>query len=187
MVSAAYSVHPTPLGQALIVITDEGLAALRILDDDARNPRADNASYALADLAQQRAIVPILDADATGSIRAQLDEYFVGQRTTFDVDIDWWFARDFARAALEAVREIPFGETASYGEVAALAGSPRAHRAVGSACARTAISLIIPAHRVVRSDGGIGEYGGHPEHKRYLLDHENAVARQNSSLSSAEG
>ncbi|MDQ1131188.1 methylated-DNA--[protein]-cysteine S-methyltransferase [Microbacterium sp. SORGH_AS_0888] len=76
----------------------------------------------------------------------------------------------FTRAALQAVRTIPYGQTASYAEVAALAGSPGAHRAVGSACAKTPFSIVVPAHRVVRADGSIGEYGGHPEVKRYLLD-----------------
>ena len=77
--------------------------------------------------------------------------------------------RSWARA-LTAVTEIPYGETASYGEVAALAGKPRAARAVGTACRTTPFSLVVPVHRVVRSDGSIGEYGGHPEVKEYLLD-----------------
>jgi methylated-DNA-[protein]-cysteine S-methyltransferase len=74
------------------------------------------------------------------------------------------------------VCEIPYGEVASYAEVAIAAGSPGANRAVGTACARTPISIVVPAHRVVRSDGSIGEYGGHPERKRYLLDLEERVA-----------
>ena len=70
----------------------------------------------------------------------------------------------------DALTEIPYGETAGYGEVAITAGSPGAARAVGTACATTPFSIIVPVHRVVRSDGSLGEYGGHPEVKRYLLD-----------------
>ncbi len=89
--------------------------------------------------------------------------------------LDWRLVRGFTRAALEAVREIPYGETAGYGEVAAHAGSPRAARAVGTACATTPFSIVVPVHRVVRADGSIGEYGGHPEDKLFLLDLERAA------------
>ena len=82
------------------------------------------------------------------------------------------------RAALDAVCEIPYGAVASYADVAVAARRPGANRAVGTACARTPISIILPAHRVVRSDGSIGEYGGHPERKRFLLDLEEEVLRR---------
>ncbi len=88
----------------------------------------------------------------------------------FDIPLDWRLVRGFTRDALEAVRDIPYGETAGYGEVAILAGSPRAARAVGTACATTPFSIVVPVHRVVRSDGSLGEYGGHPEVKRFLID-----------------
>lgn len=161
MTSPTYSVHPTPIGPALIVMTDAGLAALQLLD----GPHDD----VLAELSLALRAVPVPDADAGAAVRDQLDEYFAGERHEFEVPIDWWFAEGFTLRALQAVQEIPYGETASYGEIAVHAGSPGAHRAVGSACARTAISIVVPAHRVVRSDGSIGEYGGHPEAKRYLL------------------
>jgi methylated-DNA-[protein]-cysteine S-methyltransferase len=169
MTSAAFRVHPTPIGEALIVVTDEGLVSLDILDgphDDA----LEGVSLALR-------AVPDEDAAATADVARQLDEYFDGARVSFDVPLDWRLVQGFVRAAPEAVCEIPYGETASYAEVAIAAGSPGANRAVGSACARTPMSIIVPAHRVVRSDGSLGEYGGHPERKRFLLDLESQVAR----------
>nr|WP_205827308.1 MGMT family protein [Microbacterium excoecariae] len=83
----------------------------------------------------------------------------------------------FAAEALRLVAEIPYGETASYGEIAARAGRPRAARAVGTACRFTPITLVVPAHRVIRSDGSVGEYAGREDVKRFLLDLEGATAR----------
>jgi methylated-DNA-[protein]-cysteine S-methyltransferase len=123
-----------------------------------------------------RSIPDHADDDAVAGVAAQqLDEYFAGERQQFDLPLDWRLVRGFTRAALEAVRGIPYGETAGYGEVAATAGSPRAARAVGTACATTPFSIVVPVHRVVRADGSIGEYGGHPEDKAFLLDLERAA------------
>ncbi|MGB4777093.1 methylated-DNA--[protein]-cysteine S-methyltransferase [Microbacterium sp.] len=163
--SAAYSVHPTPIGEALVVVADEGLAFLHLLEVAVGAREA-----ALADIAGRLSAVPVPDDDATAVATTQLDEYFAGIRRGFDLPLDLGTVDGFARRALEAIREIPYGETASYGEVAIMAGSPGAHRAAGSACARTPLSIVLPVHRVVRSDGSIGEYGGHPERKRFLLD-----------------
>lgn len=168
MTSPAYSVHPTPIGEALIVVTDEGLVTLDILDAP--------VDAVLSGLSARLHAVPAEDAAATAGVAGQLDEYFAGARRDFDLELDWQLASGFVRAALQAVCDIPYGETASYAEVAIMAGSPGANRAVGTACARTPMSIVVPAHRVVRSDGSIGEYGGHPERKRFLLDLEGAGA-----------
>lgn len=169
MTTAAFRIHPTPIGEALIVVSETGLVSLDVLD----GPHDD----ALASISIALHAVPEEDAAATAHVAHQLDEYFAGIRTGFDVPLDWRLVDGFVRAALQAVCDIPYGETASYGEIAIAAGSPGAHRAVGSACARTPMSIIVPAHRVVRADGSIGEYGGHPERKRFLLDLEDQVAR----------
>ena len=87
---------------------------------------------------------------------------------------DWRLADGFARAALQTIATIEWGETMSYGEVAARAGHPGAARAVGTACRNTPFSIIVPVHRVVRSDGSPGHYGAYPERKRFLLDLETA-------------
>jgi methylated-DNA-[protein]-cysteine S-methyltransferase len=168
MTRAAFSVHPTPIGEALIVVTDEGLVGLDILD----GPHDD----ALEAMSLALRAVPDEDAAATATVALQLDEYFAGVRRDFDVPLDWRLVQGFVRAALEAVCDVPYGETASYAEIAIAAGSPGANRAVGSACARTPLSVVVPVHRIVRADGSIGEYGGHPERKRFLLDLEDRVA-----------
>lgn len=168
MTRAVFTVHPTPIGDALIVLTDDGLVSLSLLDAP--------SAAALTDIALALGTPPAHDPASAASVTAELDAYFAGRSRAFGVPIDWRLtAPGFARDALQAVCEIPYGEVASYGEVAAAAGSPRAHRAVGSACARTPISIVVPAHRVVRSDGSIGEYGGHPERKRFLLDLEAGI------------
>lgn len=174
MTSTAFSVHPTPIGEALIVTTDEGLAALHIHDG-----RHDGT---LSRLGLRLGSVPRESAAATAAVRGQLDEYFAGVRRRFELTLDWRLVSGFVRTALEQVCEIPYGETASYAEIAILAGSPGANRAVGTACARTPMSIVVPAHRVVRSDGSIGEYGGHPERKRFLLDLEDRVAASVSGV-----
>jgi methylated-DNA-[protein]-cysteine S-methyltransferase len=159
--------HPTPVGDALLAFEGDALVALD-LEHDSRAYGTERMSHLLGS-------VPDHDDSAAGEVRAQLDEYFDGARRSFELALDWRFARGFTRQALEAVCEIPYGETASYGEVAAIAGNPRAARAVGTACRTTPFSIVVPVHRVVRADGSIGEYGGHPEVKEYLLGLERAA------------
>lgn len=162
MTSLRFGIHPTPVGSAVIAVTDDGLVALELTDAP--------PEFALQAVALRLGAVPQHDPAAIEHVARQLDEYFEGDRTDFDVEIDWTMVRGFTRAALEAVCAIPYGETASYGEVAVLAGAPRAARAVGTACATTPISIVVPAHRVVRADGSLGEYGGRPEVKRFLVE-----------------
>lgn len=164
-----FLIHPTPIGEVLIVTTDEGVVTLHPL----RAPLEDE----LERLSRVLRSVPEHvkgDKVARGAAK-QLDQYFAGSRRAFDLPLDWRLVRGFTRAALEAVREIPYAETAGYGEIAAAAGSPRAARAVGTACATTPFSIVVPVHRVVRADGSIGEYGGHPEDKLFLLELERAA------------
>lgn len=165
-----FRLHPSPVGEVLIVTTDEGIVTLHPL----RAPLEDELERLTRLL---RSIPERTDDDAAADDAArQLDEYFAGERQAFDLPLDWRLVRGFTRDALEAVVEIPYGETAGYGEVAAHAGSPRAARAVGTACATTPFSIVVPVHRVVRADGSIGEYGGHPEDKAFLLDLERAAS-----------
>lgn len=168
MTRFAAALHPTALGDVLLGFADHRLVMSRLLHDDLE-PSLEMFS---------RSVAAQVDVDAPADeARRQLDEYFQGEREAFDLELDWRLTRGFARAALQAVREIPYGQTAGYGEVAILAGSPRAARAVGTACAATPLSIVVPVHRVIRADGSIGEYGGHPEVKRFLLDLERTPAR----------
>ncbi|MCK6067626.1 MULTISPECIES: methylated-DNA--[protein]-cysteine S-methyltransferase [Microbacterium] len=164
MTRYASAVHSTPVGDVLLTVADDHLLSLRVLHDDGEAAREG--------LVRVLGVVPEDDPSAGAETAQQLDEYFDGTRKQFDLALDWSLTRGFSRAALQAVCEIPYGETAAYGEVAAMAGHPRAARAVGTACATSPFSIVVPVHRVVRSDGSLGQYGGHPEVKQYLLRRE---------------
>lgn len=109
------------------------------------------------------------ETDALAEAAAQVNEYLSGRRRDFDVELSYG-GTDFFRAVMDAMVRIPYGETRTYAEVAEAAGSPRAFRAVGSACAANPIPIIVPCHRVVPSSGGIGNYGGGTSMKRRLLE-----------------
>jgi methylated-DNA-[protein]-cysteine S-methyltransferase len=111
----------------------------------------------------------ILDAAST-----QLEEYFAGTRTSFDLPLDT-VGTGFQHSAWDALCTIPFGETVSYGEQARRMGDVRKARAVGAANGRNPVSIIVPCHRVVGADGSLTGFGGGLEAKAWLLDHERAV------------
>lgn len=159
-------VIPSPVGQILIVAGDEGIVVLHPFD----GPEAFEIERVSLLLAGAVRAADAGDAAVFDDAATQLGEYFEGDRTAFDLPLDWRLAHRFTRDALQAIERIPYGETASYGEVAILAGRPGAARAAGTACRLTPFSIVVPVHRVVRADGSIGEYGGHPEVKRFLLD-----------------
>lgn len=171
-----YRVHPSPIGDILIVTAEDGIVTLYPFDGPLHGE--------IERIALQLRALPVpedpeADDDASALIdaaAAQLDEYFDGERRTFDLALDWRLVRGFTREALEAVCAIPYGETASYGEVAVAAGRARAGRAVGTACRLTPFSIVVPVHRVVRADGSLGEYGGRPDIKRYLVELEQGLS-----------
>src|SRR5699024_8400442 len=99
----------------------------------------------------------------------ELEEYFAGRRRSFDLPLDLRLTRGFRRQVVEQLPTIAYGSTASYAELARRAGSARAMRAVGSACATNPLPVVLPCHRVLRADGSIGGYRGGPEAKRMLL------------------
>lgn len=163
--SYGYAITSTPVGEAVCVFSDEGIVSLRVASDPAivlesvsRELRSAPAPEDRSDLAEEAA--------------RQLDDYFSGALTLFSLPLDWRLARGFLREALETVCDIPYGTTAGYGEVAAMAGRPRAARAVGTACRTSPFSLVVPVHRVIRADGSVGGYGGDEETKRFLIEHE---------------
>jgi methylated-DNA-[protein]-cysteine S-methyltransferase len=101
----------------------------------------------------------------------QLEEYFAGTRTDFDLPLELTGTR-FQVAVWSALRDIPYGATASYGEIADVIGRPDAVRAVGAANGRNPISIIVPCHRVIGSDGSLTGYGWGVDRKSWLLEHE---------------
>ncbi|MGO2520372.1 MAG: methylated-DNA--[protein]-cysteine S-methyltransferase [Microbacterium sp.] len=162
-----YDFAPTPFGDALVVFSDEGIVRFDLSES------ADlTVPWLLEDISARLREVPVPDPGAADELAHLLVEYFAGTPIRFDehVRLDWRLIEGFHRSALQTINTIEWGETMSYGEVAVLAGSPGAARAVGTACRMTPFSIIVPVHRVVRANGSPGQYGAHPEQKRYLLD-----------------
>ncbi|MCR6483735.1 methylated-DNA--[protein]-cysteine S-methyltransferase [Amycolatopsis sp. OK19-0408] len=166
LLDVAYRVYDSPVGPLLLAATAEGLVKVAFARQD--------HEAVLAALAQ--AISPrILRAPGRlDEVARQLDEYFAGERRTFDVALDFRLARGFRLSVLEHLPEIAYGHTESYAQVATAAGSPKAVRAVGTACALNPLPVVVPCHRVVRSDGSYGQYAGGEEAKRVLLTMEAA-------------
>jgi methylated-DNA-[protein]-cysteine S-methyltransferase len=166
LLDVAYRTVDSPVGTLLLAATTVGLVrvAYDIEDHDAVLTR-------LAASVSPRVMRAPSRLDA---VARQLDEYFGKRRTTFEVPIDLRLADGFRRSVIEHLREIGYGRRESYATVAAAVGSPRAVRAVGTACAHNPLPVVIPCHRVVRSDGSTGQYVGGAAAKSTLLDLEAA-------------
>lgn len=161
LLDIAYRTLDSPVGSLLLAATPAGL--VRVVYQSAGHDAA------LADLAE-RVSPRILRAPARlDGVARELDEYFAGERRAFDVPLDLRLASGFRRAVLSHLAEIGYGRTESYAQVAAAAGSPRAVRAVGTACATNPVPVVLPCHRVVRSDGSAGGYVGGASAKETLL------------------
>jgi methylated-DNA-[protein]-cysteine S-methyltransferase len=166
LLDVAYRTIDTPVGTLLLAATTAGL--VRVAYD------VEGHDAVLAGLAAK--ISPrLLRAPARLDTTArQIDEYFAKRRTAFEVPVDLRLAEGFRRSVIEHLRAIGYGHRESYAAVAAAIGHPRAVRAVGTACAHNPLPVVIPCHRVVRSDGSTGQYVGGPLAKSTLLDLEAA-------------
>jgi methylated-DNA-[protein]-cysteine S-methyltransferase len=166
LLDVAYRTIDTPVGTLLLAATTAGL--VRVAYD------VEGHDAVLAGLADR--ISPrVLRAPARlDSAARQIDEYFAKRRTAFEVPVDLRLAEGFRRNVIEHLRDIGYGRRESYAMVAAAIGHPRAVRAVGTACAHNPLPVVIPCHRVVRSDGSTGQYVGGPLAKSTLLDLEAA-------------
>ena len=167
LLDVAYATADSPFGPLLLATTPRGLVKVSfpIFDTD----------ETLADLAAR--ISPrMIEAPAQlDEVRRQLDLYFEGKRTEFDLPLDWQLSKDFRQRVLRAIDRIPYGQTRSYREVATSAGNERAVRAAGSACGSNPIPIVVPCHRVLRSGGALGGYGGGLPMKRALLQLEGVL------------
>ncbi|WP_020502211.1 methylated-DNA--[protein]-cysteine S-methyltransferase [Sciscionella marina] len=162
----AYRTHDTPVGRLLLAATEAGV--LRVAYEREEHERV------LANLADTVSPRILRAPGRLDRLATELDEYFTGKRTGFDVPLDLRLSKGFRREVLSHLADIGYGETASYAGIAAAAGSPRAVRAAGSACATNPIPVVLPCHRVVRSDGSLSGYVGGVEAKRKLLELEAA-------------
>lgn len=168
LLDLAYCEVDSPLGTLLAVATPEGLVKLGY-----PNVPAEAQLEALAAAVSPR----VLEAPARlDPVRRELDEYFDGTRRDFELSIDWRLTSGFVQTVLRETARIPFGQTRSYAEMAISAGSPRAFRAAGSALGANPIPIVVPCHRVLRSGGGLGGYGGGLDVKRRLLELEGVLS-----------
>jgi methylated-DNA-[protein]-cysteine S-methyltransferase len=161
ILDVAYRTVDTPVGILLLAATDLGLVRVAFACED-----HDQVLQTLSERISPR----ILKAPARlDQVATELAEYFGGRRRRFDVPLDWRLTAGFRRTVLDRLRDIGYGHTASYTGLALLAGSPKAVRAVGTACATNPLPVVVPCHRVLRSDGGLGGYRGGVDAKRTLL------------------
>lgn len=158
---------PSPVGELTLYASAAGLRAVLFPDDVAEAASGRHRVTAgLEGPCTEDAGDPVLAA-----ARAQLEEYFAGSRTEFDLPLDP-VGTPFQLAVWEVLRTIRFGETISYGEQARRLGDPRRARAVGAANGRNPLSIVVPCHRVVAANGALTGFGGGLPAKAWLLDHE---------------
>lgn len=163
----AYAQIDSPIGTLLLASTGRGLVRVAFAEDD--------VEQTLEDLAREISPRIIRSAKRLDPVRSELEEYFQGRRRHFDIDLDWRLIGPFGRRVLTATAAIPYGYVSSYQEIAAQAGSPRGSRAAGNALGANPIPIVIPCHRVLRTGGALGGYGGGQERKRWLLEREGAL------------
>lgn len=165
LIDVAYGVVDSPLGPLTAAVTPRGLVRLAYGDED----------DVLEDLAARLSPRVLDDPVATGQARRELEEYFGGHRARFEVPIDWTLSGGFTRKVLRATARIPFGSVSTYTDVAGRAGNRRAYRAAGNALGSNPIPIVVPCHRVLHKDGGLGGYTGGLDRKEFLLRLEGAL------------
>jgi methylated-DNA-[protein]-cysteine S-methyltransferase len=168
LIDVAVERHDSPLGTLLLAASTAGLVRLGLPGDGEEE---------ILDELAERISPRVLRAPSTTvtEARRQLDQYFERRRRVFQLELDWSLARGFRREVLQATARIPYGSLGTYSTVAAEAGSPRAVRAAGTALALNPIPIVVPCHRVLRADGGLGNYRGGAEAKARLLRLEGAL------------
>ncbi len=161
LLDVGYGYAETPFGRMLVAVTPKGLVRVAM---HAESP--DEVLQELADRLSPRVLEAPIAVDA---VRRELDEYFDGKRRAFDVPLDWSLSSGFREKVLRATARIPYGGVSSYREMATRAGNSRASRAAGSALATNPIPIVVPCHRVLRTGGHLGGYGGGLPMKEALL------------------
>lgn len=161
LLDVAYRTMDTPVGTLLLAATPAGLVRVAYPNED-----HDTVLTTLSERVSPRVLAAPARLDAAAR---EIDEYFAGARTHFDLPLDLQLTGGFRRQVIEHLIDIGYGHRESYATVAAAVGNPRAVRAVGSACAHNPLPVVIPCHRVVRSDGSIGQYVGGIDAKNTLL------------------
>jgi methylated-DNA-[protein]-cysteine S-methyltransferase len=159
----AYALHGSPIGELLVARTPTGVVRVAFADTQ-------DVDEVLAHLATAVSPRILRSPRRLDTARRALDDYFAGRRQGFTLPVDLRLARLFRRQVLDTLRQVAFGTTVSYAQLATAAGRPTAVRAAASACATNPVPIFVPCHRVVRSDRSLGGYLGGIEAKRFLLD-----------------
>jgi methylated-DNA-[protein]-cysteine S-methyltransferase len=168
LLDVAFMETDSPVGPIKLAATPRGLVRVSF----ATSLTLDGFVAELSDAISPR----IMESPAYfEGIRRELEEYFAGRRTRFDLPLDWRLTGGFGRKVLRETARIPYGKVSTYKEVARAAGNVRAHRAAGNALGANPIPIVVPCHRVLRSGGALGGYGGGPEIKAFLLGLEGAI------------
>lgn len=167
LLDVAYRFVDTPVGPLLLAATETGLVRVAFESED--------FDAVLTTLAAKLSPRILLAPRRLDNVAVQLDEYFAGTRRGFEVPVDYALSSGFRRTVQQYLPLIEYGHTRSYKEVAASVGNPNAVRAVGTACATNPLPVVIPCHRVLRSDGSLGGYLGGLEAKSTLLELEHAA------------
>lgn len=168
LLDVAYATVETPLGTGLVAATPRGLVRVALPNEE--------VDQVLARLARDVSPRVLEFPGRLDEARRELDQYFEGRRDRFELPLDWRLSHPgFYRRVLRATARVPFGEVITYRDAARRAGNPRATRAAGTALGSNPIPIVVPCHRVIRTGGEVGNYGGGPEMKRFLLELEGAL------------
>jgi len=161
LLDVAYTTTDSPFGTLLLATTPRGLVRLGLPNQDAEELLED-----LATRVSPRVLEAPTQLDET---RRELDLYFEGRLTSFDLPLDWQLTDGFRARVQHAIARIPYGKTRNYTEMAKQAGNERAVRAAGTACGSNPLPIVVPCHRVLRTGGALGGYGGGLPMKKALL------------------
>lgn len=167
LLDAAYAFMDSPIGELMLVASEAGLLKIAFANED--------FNQVLGELAARIGPCILLAPDRLQAVEQELREYFAGERKHFDLTLDLSLTQGFRQLVQQHLVEIDYGTTQSYKELAESVGNPKASRAVGSACATNPLPIVLPCHRVLRSDGSLGGYAGGLDAKRILLALEQAA------------
>ena len=166
LLDVSYAEVDSPVGPLAVAGTPRGLVRLAFIP-------AEEMAEELAVKLSPRVMRSPARLD---EVRRQLDEYFEGRRQDFEIPLDWSLTRGFFRRVLERTARVDYGQVSTYAQVAKEAGSPRAVRAAGNALGSNPLAIVVPCHRILRTGGGLGGYGGGIERTEYLLKLEGVIA-----------
>lgn len=161
LVDVAYGTVDSPIGKLLVATTGKGLVRISF--------HSEAEDLVLSELARRISPRVLELPRRVAPVARELDQYFAGRRRAFEVPLDWSLVGPYARKVLRATARIPFGRVSTYRDVARKAGNPAASRAAGNALGSNPIPIVVPCHRVLRTGGGLGGYGGGLETKELLL------------------